>query len=174
MPKSVPGIQIQKTKVGKGLFATKNYRKNQTIGQMTGVVITDDNYDPDYVVDLGKLGVLEPHAPFRFLNHCCEPNAVLIEYEGDASESPTMWVEALRTIRPGDQVTIDYAWPADAAIPCLCGSKMCRGWVVGETELGKLKRRLAKTAKSTRMAAASAAPKRKAKPKATKRTSAAR
>ncbi len=148
MPKSVPGIQIRKTQVGKGLFATKTFRKSQTIGQMTGMVITDDNYDPDYVVDLGKAGVLEPSAPFRFLNHCCEPNACLIEYEGDATESPTMWVEVLRSIRPGDQITIDYAWPADAAIPCLCGAKSCRGWVVGADELGKLKRRLAKVAKA--------------------------
>lgn len=148
MAKTALGVQIRKTPVGKGLFATKSYRKNQTIGQMTGDIINDDNYDPDYVVDLGKLGVLEPHAPFRFLNHCCEPNAALIEYEGDSKEAPTMWVEALRTIHPGDQITIDYAWPADAAIPCLCGAKKCRGWVVGESELAKVKRRLNKAAKA--------------------------
>lgn len=147
MAKTVSGVAVRKTPMGKGLFATQGYRKNQTIGEMTGVIISDDNYDPDYVVDLGKLGVLEPHPPFRFLNHSCEPNAALIEYEGDAEELPTMWVEALRAIRPGDQVTIDYAWPADAAIPCLCGAKACRGWVVGAAELAKLKRRLTKAAK---------------------------
>jgi uncharacterized protein len=157
MPKTVSGIQIRKTPVGKGLFATKSYRKNQTIGQMTGVVITDDDYDPDYVVDLGKAGVLEPRAPFRFLNHCCEPNACLIEYEADPGDVPTMWVEALRAIRPGDQVTIDYAWPADAAIPCLCGAKSCRGWVVGAGEVGKVKRRLAKADKASKAAKGSKA-----------------
>lgn len=157
MPKTVPGIKILKTPVGKGIFATKSFRKNQTIGQMTGAIITDDNYDPDYVVDLGKAGVLEPEAPFRFLNHSCEPNAALIEYEADNDEAPTMWVEVLRAIRPGDQITIDYSWPADAAIPCLCGAKSCRGWVVGESELKTVKRRLAKAAKTAAKARSSKA-----------------
>ena len=27
-------------------------------------------------------------------------------------------------------MTIDYAWPADSAIRCQCGSENCRGWIV--------------------------------------------
>ncbi len=150
MASSHPGIQIRKTPVGKGVFATRQYRKNQVVGQMTGEIITGDDYDPDYVVDLGKAGVLEPAAPFRFLNHCCQPNAALIEYEPEAGERPTMWVEVLRAIQPGDQITIDYGWPADSAIQCLCGAKRCRGWVVAESELPKVLRRIAKEAKAAR------------------------
>jgi len=157
MASSHPGISIRKTPVGKGVFAARQYRKSQVIGQMTGKIIADDNYDPDYVVDLGALGVLEPAPPFRFLNHSCEPNAALIEYEPEPGELPTMWVETLRTIRPGDQVTIDYGWPADSAIQCLCGASRCRGWVVAESELPKLKRRLAKEAKQAASKATSRA-----------------
>lgn len=162
MASSSPGIRIRKTPVGKGVFATRQYRKNQVVGQMTGTIITDDNYDPDYVVDLGKVGVLEPAAPFRFLNHCCDPNAALIEYEPEPGERPTMWVEVIRTIQPGDQITIDYGWPADSAIRCLCGAKTCRGWVVAESELAKVKRRLAKEQRESK--ATPAKPARASKP----------
>jgi hypothetical protein len=153
---STSGVRIKKTHVGNGVFATRPYRKDQVIGQMTGSVITDDNYDPDYVVDLGKAGVLEPAPPFRFLNHSCQPNAALIEYDAERGENPTMWVEALRAIQPGAQITIDYGWPADSAIPCLCGSAKCRGWVVAASELPKVLRRVAKEAKAKAKAKAKA------------------
>jgi uncharacterized protein len=163
MASSHPGISIRKTPVGKGVFAKRLYRKSQVIGQMTGTIITDDNYDPDYVVDLGKVGVLEPAAPFRFLNHCCEPNAALIEYEPERGQLPTMWVETLKTIREGEQVTIDYGWPENSAIRCLCGARKCRGWVVAESELPKLERRLAKEAKAAQSKRKQTTPKVRAK-----------
>ena len=78
---SIAGISVRKTPVGRGVFATKPFRKNQSIGQMRGSVVNSDAYDPDYAVDFGELGVLEPWAPFRYLNHSCEPNAELVMYE---------------------------------------------------------------------------------------------
>jgi uncharacterized protein len=141
------GISVRKTVMGRGVFATKKFRKNQVIGRMHGTVIPGDDYDPNYVVDLGKWGVLDPHAPFRYMNHCCSPNAALIEYESETPKTaPTMWVEALRTIQLGEQICIDYSWPAEAAIPCLCGAANCRGWVVSEADAKKLKRAAAKAA----------------------------
>jgi uncharacterized protein len=115
------------------------------IGQMTGKVITGDDYDPDYVVDLGDYGVLDPKAPFRYLNHSCEPNCELLEWESTGDGSPQIWVHALRTVRPSEQLTIDYGWPADSAIPCLCGAASCRGWVVDQSELALVKRRMARS-----------------------------
>jgi len=35
-------------------------------------------------------------------------------------------------IAPGEQLTIDYAWPAWAAVPCACGAPECRGWIVAK------------------------------------------
>lgn len=136
------GISIRKTSVGKGLFARKRFRKSQVIGQMQGRLIDDGDYDPCYVVDMGKFGVLDPKAPFRYLNHSCEPNAALVEYPAPSRKEPsTMWVEATRTIREGDQITIDYGWPADAAIRCQCGSPNCRGWVVDASQVKIIERR---------------------------------
>lgn len=136
------GISIRKTPVGKGIFARKQFRKSQVIGQMHGRLIQGDDYDPSYVVDMGKFGVLDPKAPFRYLNHSCEPNAALVEYPAlDSGEPSTMWVEATRTIREGDQITIDYGWPADAAIPCQCGAAKCRGWVVDANQVRIIEQR---------------------------------
>ncbi|MDR1485017.1 MAG: hypothetical protein LBT09_09360 [Planctomycetaceae bacterium] len=55
------------------------------------------------------------------------------EFEDDADSE--IWVETLRDILPGEQLTIDYAWPAEKAIKCQCGCKKCRGWIVAADEL---------------------------------------
>lgn len=133
-------MSLRSTPVGKGLFARKMFRKSQAIGHMRGRIITNDDYDPDYVVDLGELGVLDPQAPFRYLNHSCEPNCELLEWQTPGS-MPEIWVHAIRTVRPSEQLTIDYGWPAESAIPCLCGSPSCRGWVVDQSELPRVRRR---------------------------------
>jgi SET domain-containing protein len=56
----------------------------------------------------------------------------LVEAENEAGAS--IQLVALRDIRPDEQLTIDYAWPADSAIPCGCDSPNCRGWVVDADE----------------------------------------
>ena len=135
------GLSVRKTVCGKGLFSKRRFRKGQSVGEMEGKIIPGDDYDPDYCVDMGKLGVLDPKAPFRYLNHSCEPNCELVEWEAEGREPPQIWVHVVRTIRPGDQLTIDYAWHADAAIPCLCGSEKCRGYVVDEKQVHLVKRK---------------------------------
>ncbi len=133
-------ISVRSTPAGKGAFARKQFRKGQSVGEMRGKVISGDDYDPDYVVDLGELGVLEPAAPFRFLNHCCEPNCELVQWETEGGHEPQIWVHALKTVRVDEQLTIDYGWPAEAAIRCLCGSENCRGWVVDASEVKRAER----------------------------------
>jgi hypothetical protein len=49
-----------------------------------------------------------------------------------------IWVESTRDILPGEELTIDYCWPADIAVKCLCGSPNCRGWIVDPSELDQL------------------------------------
>jgi hypothetical protein len=134
------GIAVKTTHVGQGVFATRSFRKSRAIGEMRGELLTDADheFDPDYAVDMGDFGTLEPSAPFRFLNHSCEPNAELVMYVSEDEEPPTMWVEATRPIKTGEQITIDYAWPADDAIPCLCGAESCRGWVVARDDALRL------------------------------------
>ena len=53
-------------------------------------------------------------------------------FEDDADAD--IWVEALRDIMPNEELTIDYAWPAERAIKCFCGKPLCRGWIVDLAE----------------------------------------
>jgi SET domain-containing protein len=73
------------------------------------------------------------------LNHSCQPNCALVTYEEEdedgTSRGLSVWLEILQEIAPRQQMTIDYAWPATAAIPCQCGSASCRGWIVAEEDL---------------------------------------
>jgi hypothetical protein len=138
-------ISIRKTAVGKGVFARRQFRKGQTIGELTGEILIDEDYDSRYCIELTNTHVLEPDAPFRFVNHSCEPNCELFSWEEDegTANEHRVYLCALRTIRPGEELSIDYAWPADAAIPCLCRADGCRGWIVdpGEVHLLRHKRR---------------------------------
>lgn len=131
-------VSIQITPVGKGVFASRSFRKGQVIGLITGNVFSDTEYGSNYCIDLGEHRSLEPIEPFRFLNHSCEPNCQMFTVN-DGDES--LQLCALRTIRPGEQLLIDYAWPADSAIECLCGTHSCRGWIVCPTELHLVKKR---------------------------------
>ena len=135
-------VGVRKTELGKGVFARKRFRKNQVVSEVRGTIIVDADYDSRYCIELSDTHVLEPGTPFRFLNHCCAPNCELYSWEPDerGDESHRVHLQALRTIEQGEELTIDYAWPADAAIPCRCAVETCRGWIVDLDELADLKR----------------------------------
>ena len=75
--------------------------------------------------DLYLVGGEKPHLA-DFINHSCDPTAVLI--------SDTTIV-ARRPIPAGDEITYDYATsdtsPYDE-FECLCGTHLCRRKVTGE------------------------------------------
>ena len=62
------------------------------------------------------------------------------EIEDELPHFAEVWVETLRDILPNEELTIDYAWPADRAAKCFCGSERCRGWIVDPQELEQLSR----------------------------------
>jgi hypothetical protein len=126
------GIEIKPCEYGRGVFATRAFSADVLIGEVQGEVITDADYGSQNCMDLGDYGVLEPAPPFQYLNHSCEPNCEL-QWELDRKR-PRVYVQSTRPIAIGEQLTLDYAWPADEAIPCQCQSAGCRGWVVAEDE----------------------------------------
>jgi len=145
-------LRVRTTKLGKGLFARRQFRKGQTIGEAVGKLIESEDYDSRHCVEISDNMVLEPAAPFRYLNHSCEPNCELFSWEPDedGDESHRVFVQAMRTIRAGEELTIDYAWQADAAIPCLCSATNCRGWIVDINELHKVRRSVGRSSKGLR------------------------
>ena len=135
-------VRVGIAQFGSGVFAMRSFRARQTIGKIEGQRFDDPDYGSDYCMGLGEAS-LEPDPPFRFLNHHCLPNCELweIEYEEEDGEAVfELWLKALRTIQPGDELTIDYSWPAEAAIPCGCGAPACRGWIVAAEELDQVRR----------------------------------
>ncbi|MCX7422312.1 MAG: SET domain-containing protein [Planctomycetia bacterium] len=127
-------VRVGKAACGRGVFAKRAIRKGTLVGLVQGRVLDDPGYFSDYCIDLGGSLSLEPRAPFRYLNHCCEPNAQLLLTEKchkDGSSAPSIvHVKALRAIKIGEELTIDYAWISETPIRCLCGASSCRGWVV--------------------------------------------
>lgn len=124
-------IDVAETEHGLGVFAQSNFTRGDLIGIVTGGHLEDPDHGSDYCIDLGDGISLEPDAPFRFLNHSCEPNCELLVIDSErAGVYPELHVEAIRPISPGEQLTIDYAWPAEQAIECGCRSQRCRGWIV--------------------------------------------
>ena len=90
-------------------------------------------------MELGDHSALEPAAPFRFLNHSCHPNCALLELDCEnRAEGAELWLLVESAIAPGEQMTIDYGWPAESATPCSCGCPDCRHWIVAAEELDQV------------------------------------
>lgn len=136
------GVAIEKTAVGLGVFARQRFQADELIGQIEGDVIDDPAYTSRYCMDMGGSACLEPSAPFRFVNHSCEPNCYFECYETtsefDKVPRRRVFLFTSADISPGDQLTIDYAWPPGMAIRCRCGSASCRGWIVAPERLEEL------------------------------------
>jgi hypothetical protein len=135
-------IRTGRTKLGRAVFAQRYFAPYEIIGEVTGEVIDDLNYYSRYCMDLGDSRCLEPSAPFRYMNHSCQPNCSFRWYDirDDNAETPDrrMFVLANERLWPGDELTIDYRWPAHMAIPCRCGSIDCRGWIVASEDLAQV------------------------------------
>ena len=135
------GVRVGPAEFGLGVFSLRAFSAQEVVGPIEGQVFDGDEYESDYCMALGANSALEPDAPFRFLNHSCRPNCSLLEYEveyDDGTEGSELWLAVETDIEPGQQMTIDYGWPAESAIPCGCGSPECRKWIVAAEELGQV------------------------------------
>lgn len=157
------GLRIGRTAVGKGLFATKRIVDGCCIGEIQGLVIADDEYVSRYAFDLDDGRQLEPSPPFRFVNHCCAPNCAFQNFSFPRADPTAPLVATMSSAVPtssaattfggplrklllfsicdidiGQELTIDYNWPAIFAIPCACRSPQCRGWIVAPKDLPQL------------------------------------
>jgi uncharacterized protein len=134
-------VRVGPSRHGLGVFSLCSFTTGQFLGPIQGERVDDPAYSSAYAIELGNRS-LEPAAPFRFLNHSCQPNCALVidgeEDEDGESRGLSVWLEILSEIAPGEQMTIDYAWPANAAIPCGCGTSSCRGWIVAEEDLDEV------------------------------------
>jgi SET domain-containing protein len=142
---------------GRGAFALRKIRKGTRIIEYTGERISNDEADGRYDDD-----AMSRHHTFlftldddtcvdggvdgnesRFINHSCDPNCEAV------IEDRRIWIEAIRTIQPGEELLYDYQYERDvdgeeldpAQYPCRCGADDCRGTILKPAP----KRRRAKT-----------------------------
>ncbi len=113
--------------MGKAVFATRKILDGTCIGEIEGEVIFDNSYTSRYAFDLENGAQLEPAAPFRFVNHSCEPNCAfdligINQADGEddqrAKQDATatapgrkLLIFAINDIECGEELTIDYNWP---------------------------------------------------------------
>jgi SET domain-containing protein len=129
---------------GRGVFASRTIRKGETIIEYRGdrttwkIALERPPSDPDnphhtfffetsegVVIDAGVRGNAA-----RWINHSCNANCQSYEDDDDR-----VFIEAVRTIRAGEEITYDYRLSLDgylskrtlAGYVCHCGTASCRG-----------------------------------------------
>ena len=135
---------------GRGVFALRRIPKGTRIIEYKGKLITDKEADRRY----SRVHEHSPHTMLfsleggwvidatrrgnsaRWINHSCAPNCDIEE------EGRRIFIESRRDIHPGDELTYDYnlqigekhTRAAKREHACFCGSRRCRGTMLGEEE----------------------------------------
>ena len=128
---------------GRGVFARRRIRKGTRIIEYLGDRVShpeaDRRYDSKtsedahtflFIVDRGI--VIDGGSngnDARFINHGCDPNCE------STIDDRRVFIEAVRTIQPGEELTYDYQIGRDKTDPpnvdeifaCHCGAASCRG-----------------------------------------------
>ncbi|MFN2507710.1 MAG: SET domain-containing protein [Chthoniobacterales bacterium] len=143
-PSAASRLEVRKSGVhGRGVYTTARIRKGTRIIEYSGRRLpwkqamklpardSDDPYHT-FFFSLENGEVIDAAAggnKSRWINHSCEPNC-----ETDEEES-RIFIYALRTIHPGEELFYDYKIvPAERRtkrveeeFACRCGSPKCRG-----------------------------------------------
>lgn len=134
---------------GKGMVATRNIRKGERITEYRGERITWEEAERRYPVDpipyhtfLFEIGdgthcldAANRATPAKWINHSCKPNC-----EAEEDEDERVFINALRAIKAGEELTYDYNLTCEESMPlkekqrrypCWCGAENCRGTMLG-------------------------------------------
>jgi len=176
-PHRKPLFEVRHSRIhGYGVFALRRIRKGtmviEYLGDRVSHALANERYehkdpkdghtflftvDSRTVIDAGVDG-----NEARFINHGCDPNCQTV------NTNKRIFIEALRTIQPGEELAYDYqiqrddddAADVDVVFACRCGAKSCRGSML---EAPKKKRKSSAKHKSGAKRKSSA--KRRSKPK---------
>ncbi|HEY6120631.1 MAG TPA: SET domain-containing protein-lysine N-methyltransferase [Pyrinomonadaceae bacterium] len=132
--KLAPGLRIEHSPIeGKGCFSNKTFTRGKKIAEYEGERIS--NAEANRRASRRKLRICAINNRWsldgsrggngtHYINHSCEPNAYMkIVYDH-------ILFIALRDIRPGEEITIDYeATLHSDKKRCTCGAPSCRGTI---------------------------------------------
>jgi SET domain-containing protein len=146
-----PNIITRRSRIhGNGVFAAAPLRKGTRLIQYKGLLRGHEEVDrvyadeietghtflftlnEDYVIDANVDG-----NDARWINHSCDPNceAVIDEDDGGDPRKDRVFIEAMRRIKEGEELTYNYGIKLAEAHTarmkklwaCHCGSKNCTG-----------------------------------------------
>lgn len=144
-------IEARKSDIhGNGVFAIAPIKKGERVIEYKGKRRTHEEVDQDdsgdvesghtflftlndeYVIDANYKG-----NKARWMNHSCAPNceAVIEEHDGKNRKKDKVFIEAIRNIKPGEELTYNYGITLEEKHTarlkkiwaCRCGSKKCTG-----------------------------------------------
>ncbi len=139
-----PLVEVRRSGIeGRGVFARRRIAKGRRVIEYTGERISDAEgdarYDDDaknlkrtYLFMVGEDELIDAaHGgnESRFINHSCDPNCEAVQ------DGKRIFVEAIRNIQPGVELTYDYRLVRDGRpradwktrYACFCGTARCRG-----------------------------------------------
>lgn len=135
MPR-VPGIRVVRSSIhGYGVVAMRDFAEGEAIAEVDGVAWREgENVDDRYSLRIEDGVYFDMVDQTRFINHSCDPNTWV---EVGVTDDGQAWatVIALRPIAAGEELSYDYAFPANLAEPCRCGADNCRGLIIDEDHL---------------------------------------
>jgi hypothetical protein len=135
MPKA-SGLRVVRSAIdGYGVIAEKAFAEDEEIAQVDGVAWRDgDGVDDRYSLWVEDGLYFDMVDQTRFINHSCDPNAWV---DVGITDDGQVWarIVALKPISIGEELSYDYAFPANLAEPCRCGSAKCRGLIIEEDAL---------------------------------------
>ena len=142
--KANPPYRVRRSPIhGTGVFATRRIPKGRRVLEYVGERIShaeadrryeskahDDNHT--FLFTVNNRAVIDggTHGnEARWINHSCDPNCESV------IDDNRVFIEAVRTIQPGDELSYDYMIERDPSDPpdidvifaCRCGAKNCRG-----------------------------------------------
>lgn len=134
-------VSVAASKIhGLGVFANRAFARDEIVLDIddSDAVLDRRRLTPEqeifidvFVAVNGQLKTTWMKSPERFINHSCEPNTYVLTEQN----SGVRQVRARQKIRPGEELTWDYAlniWEEwIGPLPCHCGAGSCRGSIRG-------------------------------------------
>jgi uncharacterized protein len=135
MPR-MSGLQVVRSSIdGYGVIAERPFTEDEIVAEVDGVAWREgDGVDDRYSLKITDDLYFDMVDQTRWINHSCEPNCD-VDVGVDQDGHPWARIVAQRSIRKGEEITYDYAFPAHLAEPCRCGSSNCRGAIVDEDQV---------------------------------------
>lgn len=101
---------IKKSSAGLGLFANRDYKKDEKIIEYTGEIISDEEAQKrggKYLFELNDKWTIDGKSRqniARYINHSCKPNC----YAELTDNEKQVFIKAKRAIKKGEELTYHY------------------------------------------------------------------